>query len=197
MQTDLQILNNNQKMSSKEISELTGKNHSDVMRDIKVMAEALEIDVSKIAGIYLDAYNREQPCYNLDKEQTLCLVSGYNAKLRMAIIKRWQELEAQQKPKQLSRKEMALMVIAQEEEIERLQIELDQSKMWLTIKKVAHHNNVNWQQLEWRKLKEASLVLGYIPKKIFDANFPNGVNVYHKDAWKMIYPNFILPNGDI
>ena len=37
--------------------------------------------------------NRQQTEYLLDKETCLCLVAGYNAKLRMAIIKRWQELE--------------------------------------------------------------------------------------------------------
>ena len=41
--------------------------------------------------------NRTQTSYNLDKEHTLCLVSGYNVQLRMAIIKRWNELEQQAK----------------------------------------------------------------------------------------------------
>lgn len=34
--------------------------------------------------------------FHLNKELTLTLVAGYNVKLRLAIIKRWQELEAQQ-----------------------------------------------------------------------------------------------------
>jgi phage antirepressor YoqD-like protein len=39
--------------------------------------------------------NRQQTEYALDKELSICLVSGYNVQLRMAIIKRWNELEAQ------------------------------------------------------------------------------------------------------
>ena len=80
-------------MSSREIATLCDKRHSDVKRDIDVMTEQLEIDVSKFAHIYLDSMNRQQTEYLLDKDTCLCLVAGYNAKLRMAIIKRWQELE--------------------------------------------------------------------------------------------------------
>ena len=80
-------------MSSREISTLTGKKHYHIMRDIEVLAAQLEVDVSKFGGIYTDSQNREQTEYLLDKDTCLCLVAGYNAKLRMAIIKRWQELE--------------------------------------------------------------------------------------------------------
>lgn len=89
-----QLIQSNVKtMSSREISELTGKRHADVKRDILVMSEQLEIDVSKFASIYIDSQNREQREFLLDQDTTLCLVSGYSAKLRMAIIKRWKELE--------------------------------------------------------------------------------------------------------
>lgn len=80
-------------MSSREISTLTGKKHYHVMRDIEILATQLEVDVSKFGGIYTDSQNRQQAEYLLDKDTCLCLVAGYNAKLRMAIIKRWQELE--------------------------------------------------------------------------------------------------------
>ena len=80
-------------MSSREIATLTGKKHYHVMRDIELLAAQLELDVSKFGGIYTDSQNRQQAEYLLDKETCLCLVAGYNAKLRMAIIKRWQELE--------------------------------------------------------------------------------------------------------
>ena len=80
-------------MSSREISTLTGKKHYNVMRDIELLAAQLEVDVSKFAHIYLDSMNRQQTEYLLDKDTCLCLVAGYNAKLRLKIIKRWQELE--------------------------------------------------------------------------------------------------------
>ena len=83
-------------MSSREIAELTGKRHPDVKRDILNMFEQLEQDASSFAHTYLDSQNRQQTQFNLDKELTLTLVAGYNVKLRLTIIKRWQELEAKQ-----------------------------------------------------------------------------------------------------
>lgn len=80
-------------MSSREISTLTGKRHYNVMRDIALLAEQLELDASKFEHIYIDSQNREQAEYLIDKDTCLCLVVGYNEKLRMKIIKRWHELE--------------------------------------------------------------------------------------------------------
>lgn len=88
---------NNQTMSSREIAELTGKRHDNVMADINKMLTELygEEDVLNFQGIYLDAYKREKPCFNLPKRETLILVSGYNTTMRAAIIDRWQELEGE------------------------------------------------------------------------------------------------------
>lgn len=86
-------------MSSREIAELTGKEHKNVKRDIDVMCSQLKLDALKFELIYFDSMNRQKTEYHLNKELTLCLVSGYNAHLRMAIIKRWQELEDNQQPK--------------------------------------------------------------------------------------------------
>ena len=80
-------------MSSREIATLCDKEHKNVLADIRHMCQQLNLDVLTFQHIYLDSMNREQTEYLLDKETCLCLVAGYNAKLRMAIIKRWQELE--------------------------------------------------------------------------------------------------------
>ena len=80
-------------MTSLEIAELTNKNHADVMRDIKVMSN--EISLSKTAeSEYTNSRGRKYPMFNLNKDETLCLVTGYSAKLRMAVIKRVGELES-------------------------------------------------------------------------------------------------------
>ena len=85
-------------MSSREIAELTGKNHSDVLRDVRKMLVDLELGESSFAGSYLSEQNKAMPMFNLDREHTDCLLTGYSAKARMLVIKRWHELEAMQDP---------------------------------------------------------------------------------------------------
>lgn len=96
----LPALNSNSAtMSSRDIAEMTGKNHADVLRDIRNMLLELTGDtsgLSKFASSYLNSQNKEQPCFNLPKDESMCLVAGYDVRARMAIIKRWQELEAKQ-----------------------------------------------------------------------------------------------------
>ena len=95
--SNLSILNNQVlKMSSREIAELTGKKHKNVKRDIDVMC--LQLNRSNLSCSEYEHRGNFYTQYHLDKELTLCLVSGYNIKLRMAIIKRWRELESQQAP---------------------------------------------------------------------------------------------------
>jgi phage antirepressor YoqD-like protein len=84
-------------MTSLEIAGLTGKRHDHVMRDTrKMFIELGGVDCPQTWGEYKDSTGRTLPVINLDKEQSLCLVAGYSAKLRMNIIKRWQELENNQ-----------------------------------------------------------------------------------------------------
>ena len=85
-------------MSSLEIAELTGKQHKDVIRDIRNMLNSLNIDSAVFTADYKDSKGRMYPCYNLPKRETLILVSGYSVTMRARIIDRWQELEEKQTP---------------------------------------------------------------------------------------------------
>lgn len=76
-----------------------------------------------------------------------------------------------------------------EQEKEKLQQELDYSKEWLSIKRVAAINGVEWKTFDWRKLKAVGIEMGYGVKKIFDANYGE-VNTYHKDVWETVYPEY-------
>lgn len=119
---DLAILKQTaQTMSSREISELTSKEHHHVLRDIRAYVGAVvqmergidvrSMDWSGKEGVELFGYTpiggvtmafetnsqngQSYPIYHLDKNATLTIVSGYNILLRKRIIDRWQELEAQ------------------------------------------------------------------------------------------------------
>lgn len=82
-------------MSSREIASVTGKRHDNVKRDILAMLKELKVDPLKFEDIYLDGRNREQAQYQLDREHTDCLLTGYSAPMRMKVIRRWRELEKQ------------------------------------------------------------------------------------------------------
>ena len=109
-------------MSSLEIAELTGKNHADVLRDIRNVFTEVGIGESKFAGSYLTIQNKELPCYYLPRRECDLVVSGYSAKYRLAIIDRWQELEAAQ-VKPLSPMEMVIWSAQQIMRIETEQAE--------------------------------------------------------------------------
>jgi Rha family phage regulatory protein len=79
-------------MSSRQIAQITGKNHADVLRDIRRMFAGLEITESRFAGSYTDSTGRTLPMFDLDEEMTLCLTSGYDVKQRMAIIRQWKQM---------------------------------------------------------------------------------------------------------
>lgn len=80
-------------MSSHEIAVLTGKQHKNIMVDIRNMLKSLELNSAEFSAEYKDSTGRTLPCFNLPKRETLILVSGYNIQMRAKIIDRWQELE--------------------------------------------------------------------------------------------------------
>lgn len=84
-------------MSSREIAELTGKQHKNVLQDIRKMLDGLGMTSAEFSADLSDGYGRSQPGYALPKDLTITLVAGYDVVLRKRIIDRWMELEAQAK----------------------------------------------------------------------------------------------------
>lgn len=86
-------------MTSKEIAEITGKQHAHVMRDIRALLEQ-GVNESNFGLVeYKDAKGESRPMYVLTKKGCLILASGYDAVLREKIINRWEELEMKEKQK--------------------------------------------------------------------------------------------------
>ncbi|MFE1602339.1 Rha family transcriptional regulator [Methylobacterium sp. ID0610] len=86
-------------MSSLEIADLTGKEHRNVMRDIRVMLEELhgEGGVLSFEQTHRNPQNGQSyPIFRLPKRECLILVSGYSVALRARIVDHWQELESKQ-----------------------------------------------------------------------------------------------------
>lgn len=84
-----------QTMSSREIAELTGKEHKNVKRDCEAMFSELNLDALSFERIYHDSMNRPQTEYMLTYELVQTLITGYSIKLRHKVIQKLNELEAQ------------------------------------------------------------------------------------------------------
>lgn len=151
-----------------------------------------------IPSTYKDASGKENKCYKVTKMGCDFLANKFNGEKGIIFtaryVKRFDEMERGQVPKdfpsalrayadEVERRQIA------EQENEKLQQELDYSKDWYSIKRVAAMNGVDWKTFNWRKLKEKSIELGYGVKKIFDANYGE-VNTYHRDVWEAVYPEY-------
>ncbi|MCL3851439.1 phage regulatory protein/antirepressor Ant [Parabacteroides sp. GYB001] len=122
-------------ITSLQISELTGKQHAHIMRDIRNLLEQGVAKSNFGLGSYTDANNQERPCYHLTKKGCLILASGYDAVLREKIINRWEELENKRKesfqiPQSFGE---ALMLAAQQQiQIEEQQKQITQKEEEIT-----------------------------------------------------------------
>lgn len=143
-------------MSSREIAELTGKRHDNVLADIRKMLDELEVSITEFSGVYKDQQDIERPCFNLPKREALILTSGYSVKQRAAIIDRWQALEEE--------KHLALPRTF----ADALQLAADQQRLiekQAPMVEFAEAVMANGQELS---LTAAGKELGYGQKKWFD-----------------------------
>ena len=115
-------------MTSLEIAEVTGKQHSNVMRDIRSILRQgvhqfnfeLMFRISKLGN---DA-ERKDPYYRLTPKGCLILASGYDALLREKIIDRLEDLEKNSKPQLPGNYLDALkQLVASEEQKQQLTLE--------------------------------------------------------------------------
>lgn len=90
------LMQNIKTMSSREIADSTNKEHSHVIRDIKLMLSQIDdpnMDDVDFKEIFDNrGYTSE---IRLNKDLTFTLIAGYSSKVRYRIVKRWQELEQQ------------------------------------------------------------------------------------------------------
>ncbi len=108
--------------------------------------------------------------YLLNKKECLLLASGYDAKLRLAIINRWEELELAQQPKIPQSFAEALMLAAQQaqqieeqqkmleesnEEKEELQVCLNESLKYYTVAKYNKEYKCKWNMTKCKIVGKA------------------------------------------
>ncbi len=125
-------------MSSSEIADLTRKLHKNVIRDIREMLDELKKDGSDVSHVRedLDSRGYTSNLY-LDRELTELLLTGYSVPLRLKVIRRLNELEAQ------NRKLVALPSYA-----EALRLYADQIEQTEVLRVENHHQAEKIASLE-------------------------------------------------
>lgn len=83
-------------MSSREIAELTHKEHKNVLRVIRDLIE--QNLVAQIEPLKFEYRNQWFDYYELNKRDTFVVVARLSPEFTAAVVDRWQELENQQKP---------------------------------------------------------------------------------------------------
>lgn len=111
-------------MTSREVAEITGKNHADVMRDIRNEIESIEKEGLEGQSIfaessYKNSQNKEQPMYIMGREGAMQIATRYSAVIRRKLIIKLEELENKTKLPS-NYKEALLALVAAEEEKEQL-----------------------------------------------------------------------------
>ena len=99
--TELASLETELTMTSREIAELTGKRHDNVVADIRNTLNDLQLDIPSFQDTYFDKQNRKQIEFCLNEELTLTLISGYSVQLRNTIVKQWLEMRTLIRTQQL------------------------------------------------------------------------------------------------
>lgn len=152
-------------MSSREIAELTGKQHKNVLRDVNVMLESLEKAGSDLSQAvrYTDERGRTSEV-RLDRVLTETLLTGYSIPLRHRVVTRLQELE------KVSRHSMSLPTNF----AEALQLAADQAKQNASLHQVIQRQAPKVQALERLSATDGSICitsaakqLGIGPLKLF------------------------------
>lgn len=134
-------------MSSREIADLTGKQHKDVLYDIRCMLDQLGKHSADFSAQYKDSTGRSLPMFALPHRETMILVMGYSIPMRARVVDRWQELEEAAKgpalpnfssPAEAARawaleferaEEQARLVAVQAAKVEALEVDLSRASL--------------------------------------------------------------------
>lgn len=151
-----ELMNNDIKMTSLDLAELTGKEHKHVMRDIRNEIEELGEEVNQsIFGLvsYIDKKGESRPCYQFGKKGAMQLALKYDAKTRYRVIERIEELENKSSLPQTFSEALRLAADLQEK------IEQDKPKVESFERFISGENN--------QKMSHVAKALGIGRNKLF------------------------------
>ena len=96
---------NEQRITSLELADFTGKPHSDLMKSIRKMEEVwIRVNEGNFSSVnerkfalveYVDAKGERRPMYSLSKMESLYIAAKFSDEVRARLVLRWYELETQ------------------------------------------------------------------------------------------------------
>lgn len=130
VKNELAVLSGKTKrMGTREIAELTGKEHKNVLRDVRNLIEQGAIGrLSFEPSSYLNEQNKPQPMYELDFDATMTLITGYDAVLRAKVITRWRELETGEATPVSGELLLAKAILYANDKIQKQQAQIEEMK---------------------------------------------------------------------
>lgn len=120
--------------TSLQIAEWTGKEHFNIMVDIRKEVESLSELAELIfqLGTYHDKNNQCRPCYNMTEDGVMQLALKYDAKTRFTVIQKLKENQQPQFKVPQTFKEALLLAVEQQEKIELLEAKIEEEKPLVT-----------------------------------------------------------------
>ena len=128
-------MNIEQRMSSKEIAEVTGKEHKHVLVDIRKLLIGLNLHSADFSAQFKSTDGRSLEMFILPKREVEILITGYSIPLRAKVIDRLREVEKELAEKQApaislpqNYKQALLALVEAEEEREKQQLLIEEQK---------------------------------------------------------------------
>ena len=171
-------------MTSLEIAEITGKEHKNVLADIRSEIESIEKEglstelIFKLSE-YKDSTGRKLPMYTFGREGAMQIATRYSAAIRRKLIMKLEELENKIKvPTTL--KEALQLALEQQEKLEKQQLVI-QEKSKIIKEKVEVIDNLT-EDVDSVLLRK--IATDYVSKKAKETSKP------HPEIWGDIYGLF-------
>ena len=185
MALDVITIEKDGRIGSREIAEITGKRHSNVVRDIRGMLKELDLDGLKFESVYLAGNGEERIEFRLPEREAMILASSYDVKIRAKLVDYFLATKKPLTALELAKHQVKLLeaLEVKEAEVKHLTVTLDKAEEWSTIKK---QEAIHKESFKYVELRRYSNEKGIEIKKAFDQNYGT-VNSYHADTWLAVY----------
>lgn len=171
----MELLSNAVELTSLQLAEITGKEHKNILRDIKDEMQKLENAGEKGLSIfelssYTNSQNKEQPMYKLNKEGVMQISMRYSAVIRRRVVVKLIQLESvTSERKEIFKLENERMKIVNERmKLENVKLKHENDKLRLEIRRDELNFKINKSAASTKDLKVATQILKSEKEKMLD-----------------------------